>query len=82
MALSEGDNQKSQGLEATVASLNDTVKERDEEIAGLERRCEELEKSNQEMKDEQESLKTVNKLTYEDLNKENLELRAKVRRTS
>ncbi|XP_031569432.1 uncharacterized protein LOC116303943 [Actinia tenebrosa] len=77
-ALSERDNQRSHGLEATVASLNDTVEEKDDEIARLKKRCDELEKINQEMKDEQESLKTVNKLTYEDLNKENSELRAKI----
>lgn len=78
MSLSERDNQKSQELEATVESLNDTVRAKDYAIAQLKNRCEELEKQNQEMKNEQESLKTVNKLTYEDLNKENSVLKAKV----
>lgn len=49
------------------------------EVKELRERCAELEKENQEMKDEQESLRTVNKLTYEDLNKVNSDLLAEVR---
>lgn len=47
-------------------------------IEELEKRVGDLEKENQAMKDEQESLKTINKLTYEDLNKVNSDLLAEV----
>ena len=54
--------------------LSTTLREKDEEIHSLQESVGTLERTNQQLKDEQESLKTVNQLNLEDMNKLNSEV--------
>ena len=54
--------------------LSRTLREKDEEIHSLQESVGTLERTNQQLKDEQESLKTVNQLNLEDMNKLNSEV--------
>ena len=54
--------------------LSTTLREKDDEIHSLRESVGTLERTNQQLKDEQESLKTVNQLNLEDMNKLNSEV--------
>ena len=61
-----------------MVDLNRTLREKDDEIHSLEESVTRLERTNQQLKDEQESLKTVNQLSLEDMNKLNSDLQLEV----
>lgn len=61
-----------------MVDLNRTLRERNEEIHSLQESVRRLERTNQQLKDEQESLKTVNQLSLEDMNKLNSDLELEV----
>lgn len=58
--------------------LNRILREKDEEIHSLQESVRTLERTNQQLKDEQESLKTVNQLSLEEMNKLNSDLQLEV----
>lgn len=66
-ALTKQDNEKTKAVEQTL-------REKDQQISALQESMAELEKNNGQLKDEQESLKTVNELRLEDLNRLNSDL--------
>lgn len=61
-----------------MVDLNRILREKDEEIHSLQESVETLERTNQQLKDEQESLKTVNQLSLEEMNKLNSDLQLEV----
>lgn len=61
-----------------MVDLNTILRERDEEIHSLQESVRTLERTNQQLKDEQESLKTVNQLSLEEMNKLNSDLQLEV----
>lgn len=61
-----------------MVDLNRILRERDEEIHSLQESVRTLERTNQQLKDEQESLKTVNQLSLEEMNKLNSDLQLEV----
>lgn len=61
-----------------MVDLNRILREKDEEIHSLQESVRTLERTNQQLKDEQESLKTVNQLSLEEMNKLNSDLQLEV----
>ena len=61
-----------------MLDLNRTLREKDEEISSLQESVRGLERTNQQLKEEQDSLKTVNELRLEDMNKLNSDLQQEV----
>ena len=61
-----------------MVDLNRILRERDEEIHSLQESVRTLERTKQQLKDEQESLKTVNQLSLEEMNKLNSDLQLEV----
>lgn len=61
-----------------MVDLNRILREKDEEIHSLQESVKTLERTNQQLKDEQESLKTVNQLSLEEMNKLNSDLQLEV----
>lgn len=61
-----------------MVDLNRISREKDEEIHSLQESVKTLERTNQQLKDEQESLKTVNQLSLEEMNKLNSDLQLEV----
>lgn len=61
-----------------MVDVNRILREKDEEIHSLQESVRTLERTNQQLKDEQESLKTVNQLSLEELNKLNSDLQLEV----
>ena len=61
-----------------MVDLNRILREKDEEIHSLQESMRTLERTNQQLKDEQESLKTVNQLSLEEMNKLNSDLQLEV----
>lgn len=65
-------------MEQTVLDLNTNLQKKDEQIRTLQESVRGLERTNQQLKDEQESLKTVNELRLEDMNRLNSDLQQQV----
>lgn len=61
-----------------MVDVNRILREKDEEIHSLQESVRTLERTNQQLKDEQESLKTVNQLSLEEMNKLNSDLQLEV----
>ena len=61
-----------------MLDLDRALHEKDEEARSLQESVRSLERTNQQLQDEQESLKTVNQLRLEDMNKLNSELQQQV----
>lgn len=76
--LTKHDDDKTRRLEQTVLDLNTTLQEKDQQIRVLQESIQGLEKTNTQLKDEQESLKTVNQLQLEDMNRFNSDLQQQV----
>ena len=61
-----------------MKALEEELQGKDKQIAALQESISELEKTNRQLKDEQESLKTVNELRLDDINKLNTDLQKEV----
>ena len=61
-----------------MKALEEELQGKDKQIAALQESISELEKTNRQLKDEQESLKTVNELRLDDINKLNTDLQKQV----
>ena len=61
-----------------MKALEEELQEKDNQIATLQKSTSELEKTNRQLKDEQESLKTVNELQLDDINRLNTDLQQQV----
>ena len=61
-----------------MKDLNTTLQEKDQQIRALQESVRDMERTNQQLKDEQESLKTVNELRLEDINRLNSDLQQQV----
>lgn len=61
-----------------MKALEEELQRKDKQIAALQESISELEKTNRQLKDEQESLKTVNELRLDDINKLNTDLQKEV----
>lgn len=61
-----------------MKDLNTTLQEKDQQIRALQESVRDMERTNQQLKDEQESLKTVNELRLEDMNRLNSDLQQQV----
>ena len=61
-----------------MKALEEELQGKDKQIATLQESISELEKTNRQLKDEQESLKTVNELRLDDINKLNTDLQKEV----
>ena len=61
-----------------MKALEEELQGKDKQIAALQEAISELEKTNRQLKDEQESLKTVNELRLDDINKLNTDLQKEV----
>ena len=64
-----------------MVELDRILQEKDEETHSLQDSVRKLERANQQLKEEQESLKTVNQLSLEDMNKLNSDLQLEVCRS-
>ncbi|EDO30311.1 predicted protein [Nematostella vectensis] len=78
LTLDDTERERLRDLEETVSALRVTLQEKEAEITQLQQRCQELDKSNQELQDEEASLRTVSQLTVRDLNTINQQLQAEV----
>lgn len=61
-----------------MKALEEELQGKDKQIATLQESISELEKTNRQLKDEEESLKTVNELRLDDINKLNTDLQKEV----
>ncbi|XP_048577641.1 signaling mucin HKR1 [Nematostella vectensis] len=78
LTLDDTERERLRDLEETVSALRVTLQEKEAEITQLQQRCQELDKSNQELQDEEASLRTVSQLTVRDLNTINQQLQAEI----
>ena len=76
--LTKQDEDKARDLEQKLLEINRTLGERDEEISRLHKSVRSLERANQLLKEDRESLKTAHGLRLEDMNKINSDLQQEV----